>query len=71
VQHIVQENSNYYIDIPPYWTKDDLLDLKDYLSTLELGLVPVWIRVSGIEKNTKFTIADVDALAEWVKMKNV
>ncbi len=71
MQHIVQENSNYYIDIPPYWTKDDLLDLKDYLSTLEVGLVPVWIRVSGIEKNTKFTIADVDVLAEWVKIKNV
>ncbi|MBC7503865.1 DNA polymerase III subunit alpha [Candidatus Gracilibacteria bacterium] len=71
VQHIVEKNSNYYIDIPPYWTKDDLLDLKDYLSAIEVGLVPVWIRVSGIEKNTKFTIEDVDALAEWVKMKNV
>jgi DNA-directed DNA polymerase III PolC len=62
---------NYYIDIPPYWTKDDLLDLKDYLSTLEIGLVPVWIRVSGIEKNTKFTIADVEKLEEWVRMKGV
>jgi hypothetical protein len=47
------------------------LDLKDYLSTLEIGLVPVWIRVSGIEKNTKFTIADVEKLEEWVRMKGV
>ena len=70
-QHITQDNSNYYIDIPPYWTKDDLLDLKDYLGTLEVGLVPVWIRVSGIEKNTKFTIENTWELAEWVKMKNV
>jgi DNA polymerase-3 subunit alpha len=71
VQHIVQDNSNYYIDVPPYWTKDDLLDLKDYLSTLVTGLIPVWIRVSGIEKNTKFTIENTMALAEWVKMKNI
>ena len=71
LQHIAQDSSNYYIDIPPYWTKDDLLDLKDYLGTLEVGLVPVWIRVSGIEKNTKFTIEDTEELAEWVKMKNI
>jgi hypothetical protein len=38
---------------------------------LEVGLIPVWIGVSGIEKNTKFTIADVEKLEEWVKMKNV
>ena len=63
--------TQYFIDIPPYWTKDDLLDLKDHLGTLEVGLVPVWIRVSGIEKNTKFTIEDTEKLAEWVKIKNV
>jgi len=27
---------NYYIDIPTYWTKEDLLDLKDYLSNITL-----------------------------------
>jgi hypothetical protein len=63
--------NTYYIDVPTYWTKTDLLDLKDYLSTLEVGLVPVWIRVHGIEKNTKFTIADIAKLEEWVKMRNV
>lgn len=65
-QHIVQDNINYYIDIPPYWTKDDLLDLKDYLSILPVGLIPVWIRVSGIEKNTKFTLEDTEKLEEWI-----
>jgi DNA polymerase III alpha subunit len=34
VQYDIQDNSNYYIDIPPYWTKDDLLDLKDHLASL-------------------------------------
>ncbi len=63
--------TNYYIDIPPYWTKDDLLDLKDYLATLPVWLISVWIRVSGIEKNTKFSIENVAELEEWVKMKNV
>jgi DNA polymerase III subunit alpha len=63
--------TQYFIDIPPYWTKDDLLDLKDYLATVEVGLIPVWIRVSGIEKNTKFTISDTTKLEEWVRMKGV
>ncbi len=70
-QHIAQDNSNYYIDIPPYWTKGDLLDLKDYLSSLPIWLIPVWIRVSGIEKNTKFTIENVSELEKWIKMKNI
>ena len=64
------ESGKYTIDVPPYWTKDDLLDLKDYLSTLEVGLMPVWIRVQWIEKNTKFTIADVTKLEEWVKKRS-
>lgn len=61
----------YYIDVPPYWTKEDLLDLKDYLGTLEVGLVPVWIRVHGVEKNTKFTILDKSKLEEWVAKRMV
>ena len=65
------QSTNYYIDIPPYWTKEDLLDLKDYLASLPIGLIPVWIRVSGIEKNTKFTIENVAELEKWVKMKNI
>jgi DNA polymerase III subunit alpha len=64
-----QEN-RYYIDIPTYWKKEDLLDLKDFLATLEPWLNPVWIRVHGIEKNTKFFIADTDRLGEWVKQRS-
>jgi DNA-directed DNA polymerase III PolC len=71
MQDTPQDNSNYYIDIPPYWTKADLLDLKDYLSTLTVGIIPIWIRVSGIEKNTKFTIENVSELEKWIKMKNI
>lgn len=71
MQDAPQDNFNYYIDIPPYWTKADLLDLKDYLSTLTVGLIPVWIRVSGIEKNTKFTIENISELEKWIKTKNI
>jgi hypothetical protein len=63
-------DKRYYIDVPTYWTKEDLLDLKDYLGTLEVGLIPVWIRVHGIEKNTKFTISDITRLEEWVKKRS-
>jgi len=62
--------NNYFIDVPTYWTKEDLLDLKDYLATLEVWLTPVWIRIQGIEKNTKFTIMDVTKLEEWVKKRS-
>jgi hypothetical protein len=64
-----EQDTRYFIDIPPYWTKDDLLDLKDFLSTLEVGLVPVWIRVQWLEKNTKFTISEVAQLEAWVKKR--
>jgi hypothetical protein len=62
---------NYYIDIPPYWTKEDLLDLKDYLAKETPWLIPVWIRVSGIEKNTKFSIENTIGLENWIKMKHI
>lgn len=32
----ITQTANYFIDVPTYWTKEDLLDLKDYLATLEV-----------------------------------
>ncbi len=60
---------NYYIDIPTYWTKEDLLDLKDYLSNIALWVTRIWIRIHGIEKDTKFSIDDLDGLKEWVQKR--
>ena len=59
----------YFIDIPAYWTKSDLLDLRDHLEHSPVGLIPVWIRVLSMEKNTKFSIESVKELEEWVKRK--
>ncbi len=59
----------YFIDIPAYWTKSDLLDLKDFLEHSPVGLIPIWIRVLSAEKNTKFSIESVQELEEWVKSK--
>jgi DNA polymerase III alpha subunit len=41
----MSEDNRYFIDVPSYWTKDDLLDLKDFLERSPVGLIPVWIRV--------------------------
>ncbi len=41
----VPADPRYFIDIPAYWTKSDLLDLRDYLEHSPVGLIPVWIRV--------------------------
>ncbi|MDD2693908.1 MAG: DNA polymerase III subunit alpha [Candidatus Gracilibacteria bacterium] len=68
---VALEDNRYFIDVPGYWTKDDLLDLRDYLTKADVGLVPVWIRVNGMEKNTKFTIQDIEGLKEWVQKKGV
>jgi DNA polymerase III subunit alpha len=63
--------ARFFIDIPPYWTKDDLLDLKDFLGTLEVWLVSVWIRIHGIEKDTKFSILEKEKLEEWVRLRSI
>jgi hypothetical protein len=66
-----QESSRYYIDIPAFWTKQDLLDLRDYLENAEVGLTPVWIRIHGAEKDTKFSISSLPDLQEWLGKKGV
>ena len=59
----------YFIDIPAYWTKSDLLDLRDHLEHSPVGLIPIWIRVLSMERNTKFSIESVQELEEWVRKK--
>jgi DNA polymerase-3 subunit alpha len=75
---VAEENSwknendpRYFIDIPVYWTKEDLLDLRDYLSKEKVGLHPIWIRVNGLEKDTKFTIENLGGLKKWVEMRGI
>ena len=63
--------SKYIIDIPSFWTKEDLLDLRDYLEKSEVGLTPVWIRIHGLEKDTKFSIASLPSLEVWLRKKEV
>ena len=69
--HPTIQPSRYTIDIPSFWTKDDLLDLRDYLEKSEIGLTPVWIRIHGLEKDTKFSIASLPSLEVWLRKKEV
>ncbi len=64
-----KEDQRYIIDIPSFWTKDDLLDLKDFLEKSPVGLTPVWICVHGAEKSTKFSIENISELKDWVAKK--
>jgi DNA polymerase-3 subunit alpha len=64
-------DSRYVIDVPPFWTKQDLLDLRDYLEKSERGLLSVWIRIHGTEKDTKFSIATRQELEEWLNLRGV
>jgi hypothetical protein len=66
---IPQAPTKFFIDIPAFWTKEDLLDLKDYLEKAEIWLIPVWIRIQWMEKDTKFSIENLKWLEEWVGKK--
>ncbi len=57
------------IEVPSFWTKDDLLDLKVFLEQSPVGPFAVWIRVHGAEKSTKFSIASTEALEAWIQEK--
>lgn len=65
------KQSKFTIDIPSFWTKEDLLDLRDYLESVPIGLIPIAIRIWGKEKDTKFTIENIDRLKEWVRMRGM
>jgi DNA polymerase III subunit alpha len=69
--HPTPLSANYTIDIPSFWTKDDLLDLRDYLEKAEVWLTPVWIRIYGLEKDTKFSVASLPDLEGWLGKKGV
>jgi DNA polymerase III subunit alpha len=69
--HSAIRPSNYIIDIPSFWTKEDLLDLRDYLEKAEVWLTSVWIRIHGLEKDTKFSVASLPDLEGWLGKKGV
>ena len=69
IENEISSVEKYVIDVPSFWTKEDLLDLKEYLTTLRVGTTPVWIRIHGTEKSTKFSIEDINELKTWLQKK--
>ena len=62
-----QKQEHYTIDVPPFWGRSDLLELKDFLAEQPTGMIEVFIRIKGIEKSTKFSIAKKEPLESWLK----
>lgn len=69
--HTESSEERYMIDVPPFWTKEDLLDLRDFLEKAPVWLIPVFIRIGGKEKDTKFKIPETKTLEEWLAMKGI
>lgn len=53
--------------VPPYWTKENLFDLRAYLETAEIGDTEIFLIIKNQEKSTKFYIKDTQKLTDWVK----
>ena len=60
-----------YFDIEYPLDLSNYLDLRDYLSKAEVGLTPVWIRIYGLEKDTKFSVDSISDLEGWLGKKVV
>lgn len=59
----------YVIKIPSNALKDDLIDLKEYLLTLENGNIKIFIDLRGQEVDTKISIDNLESLKIWEKKK--
>ncbi|MBS9783927.1 DNA polymerase III subunit alpha [Candidatus Gracilibacteria bacterium] len=59
--------TKYTLAIPPFWTRDDLLDLKKFLESQEKGIIEIFISISGKEKTTKISLASTQELEKWMR----
>ena len=64
--HPVPEREKYTINIPAYWTKEDLLDLRSFLEHEARWVIPIWISLRGEEKDTKFSLESTTTLESWL-----
>ncbi len=60
-----------YLDIEYLFDLSNYLDLRDYLEKSEVGLTPIWIRIHGLEKDTKFSVASLPDLEGWLGKKGI
>ncbi|MDD5212904.1 MAG: DNA polymerase III subunit alpha [Candidatus Gracilibacteria bacterium] len=57
----------YIVSIPTSASKQDLLDLKDFLADEYKGDISIFIELRGQEIDTKFSIENLDKLKIWEK----
>ncbi|PID84073.1 DNA polymerase III subunit alpha [Candidatus Gracilibacteria bacterium] len=61
-----QDVKRYTIVVPPFWTRDDLLELKKFLESQEKGDIEIFISISDKKKTTKIFLASIEKLKKWV-----
>ncbi len=62
-------DDKFVIKIPSNAVKQDLLDLKKFMLTLETGFIKVFIDLKWQEIDTKISLADLDELKNWIENK--
>lgn len=60
-------SKRYDFIVPPYWTKENLLDLRAFLEKEEIGDTEIFLIIKNQEKSTKFYIKNVENLESWMK----
>jgi DNA polymerase-3 subunit alpha len=61
----------HIIDIPPYWSRDDLLKLREFLQSEKVWNIQVFIHIQWQEKDTKFAVESIEKLDIWLKEMGV
>ena len=64
-ESIDNQIDRYVVDIPKTAVKEDLLKLKEFLSSQPDGIIAIFIRIQGQEVDTKMTLSSLDSLKKW------
>jgi hypothetical protein len=67
-EKIVNEE-RFVIKIPENAVKEDLHDLKEFMSLLEIGDIKIFLNLRGQEIDTKIGLNDLVELKEWIEKK--
>ncbi len=64
-----EDIKEFIILVPSSACRQDLVDLKTYLESIESGSIQVFIEIQGQKKDTKISVESIGAIEKWTQAK--
>lgn len=67
----ISHSQEFIIVVPPYWNRDTLVELREFLLSEEPGNIEIILQIQDAQKSTKISLESIENLKKWIESRKI